>query len=111
TQTSTRTASSTASIQKSRLPRIMWTAISFRIASIPISTSTTGRIPGYMQADGEPMSVLARLDKRGQLFWVMAGFILVVGVWAVDVLTGPEIAVSIFYLIPIVLVAWFAGRP
>ena len=38
------------------------------------------------------------------------GFIFVAAVGVVDFLTGSEIAFSVFYLIPIVLVTWFSGR-
>ena len=57
-----------------------------------------------------PMNILESLDKRGQLFWVIAGLVLVAGIATIDVVTGPEISFSFFYLIPIVLVVWFAGR-
>ena len=39
----------------------------------------------------------------------MAGLVLVFGVGIVDVLTGYELAFSLFYLFPIALVTWFGG--
>ena len=57
-----------------------------------------------------PLNIVTSLDRRGRPFWVAAGLMLITGVWTVDVLTGPEVSLSIFYLIPIVLVTWFAGR-
>ena len=56
------------------------------------------------------MNMLAGLGKRSPLFWMTTGFIFVVAVGVVDFLTGSEIAFSLFYLIPIVLVTWFSGR-
>jgi diguanylate cyclase (GGDEF)-like protein len=43
-------------------------------------------------------------------FWAGVGIVLIALVGIVDYLTGVEIAVSLFYLIPISLVVWFAGR-
>ena len=56
------------------------------------------------------MKIIASLEKRSQFFWAMAGLALIVAVGIVDFLTGYEIAFSLFYLIPISLVTWFAGR-
>jgi len=39
-----------------------------------------------------------------------AGLLLVLGIGAIDVLTGPELSISLFYLIPIAMVSWFSGR-
>lgn len=39
------------------------------------------------------------------------GFFLLFLVWALDIVTGPELAFSIFYIIPIALVAWRQGTP
>jgi len=41
---------------------------------------------------------------------VIIGLLLVVLLGAVDYLSGPEISFSIFYLFPIYLVSWYAGR-
>ena len=56
------------------------------------------------------MKIIASLEKRSQFFWATAGLALIVAVGIVDFLTGYEIAFSLFYLIPISLVTWFAGR-
>jgi len=56
------------------------------------------------------MNILASLKKRSSLFWVTAGLIGVIAVGFADFSTGRELAFSLFYLIPIVLVTWFAGR-
>jgi diguanylate cyclase (GGDEF)-like protein len=57
------------------------------------------------------MNIVNNLEKRSKLFWAITGIVLLFGVGAVDFLTGYEISFSLFYLFPIILVAWFAGRP
>ena len=57
------------------------------------------------------MPGLSSLEKRSKHFWITTGFLLIVLVSLVDVLTGPEISFALFYIIPIVLVTWFTGRP
>jgi len=56
------------------------------------------------------MNILASLKQRSPLFWIMAGLIGVALVGVADFSTGRELAFSLFYLIPIVLVTWFSGR-
>jgi signal transduction histidine kinase len=51
--------------------------------------------------------VLSRLRRMSML---LLGISLLVLVGTVDYLTGPEIAFSIFYLVPVSLLAWFFGR-
>ncbi|MDP3921161.1 MAG: HAMP domain-containing sensor histidine kinase [Candidatus Omnitrophota bacterium] len=41
---------------------------------------------------------------------IVWGFLCLAAVVTVDYLTGPEIAVSIFYLLPIAYLAWYGGR-
>ncbi|TAK14116.1 MAG: diguanylate cyclase [Anaerolineae bacterium] len=50
------------------------------------------------------------LEERGGLFWALVGvgFVLLVG-W-LDLITGYELAFSLFYFAPISLTAWYAGR-
>ncbi|HEX7541629.1 MAG TPA: GGDEF domain-containing protein [Anaerolineales bacterium] len=50
------------------------------------------------------------LEKRSKLFWGAVGFILVVFLGIVDYQTGVEISITLFYLIPIFLLAWFADE-
>jgi diguanylate cyclase (GGDEF)-like protein len=54
--------------------------------------------------------MLSYLEKRSEIFWVVVGLVLVSGVGMIDVLTGPELSFSLFYLIPIATVTWFAGK-
>lgn len=54
---------------------------------------------------------LRNLEQRGRLFWLTVGLLFLAAVAAADFLTGREVAFSLFYLIPILLVAWFVGRP
>jgi diguanylate cyclase (GGDEF)-like protein len=44
------------------------------------------------------------------LFWVIIAAIMVAVIGGVDILTGSEMSVSFFYLIPICLVTWVSGR-
>ena len=55
------------------------------------------------------MGLMPFLEKRSKLFWGVVGFILVVVLGIVDYLTGVELSITLFYLIPIFLVTWFAG--
>jgi diguanylate cyclase (GGDEF)-like protein len=50
------------------------------------------------------------LDKRGRWFWGAVGFVLVVFFGIVDYWTGVELSITLFYLLPIFLVAWFADE-
>jgi diguanylate cyclase (GGDEF)-like protein len=49
-------------------------------------------------------------SRRSQTFIVIIGLLIVVIFGFVDYLTGPELAFSIFYLLPILLVTWYARR-
>jgi diguanylate cyclase (GGDEF)-like protein len=51
--------------------------------------------------------MLSFFDKRGRLFWATIGFILVIVVGIADYLTGVELSITLFYLIPIFLVVWY----
>ena len=50
------------------------------------------------------------LEHRSKPFWIIADTILIAGIGVVDFLTGYELAFSLFYLFPVSLVTWFAGR-
>ena len=49
-------------------------------------------------------------NKQSKSFLTAFGFVLVVLIWVVDYLTGPEFSSLTFYLIPIIFVTWFVGR-
>lgn len=55
-------------------------------------------------------SLLQALNRLSAAFWVLLSLALLGAVAAIDILTGPELAFSVFYLAPILLVTWFAGR-
>lgn len=55
--------------------------------------------------------IIAYLDKRSNPFWMSTCIILIAGIGIVDFLTGYELAFSLFYLFPVFLVTWFAGKP
>ncbi len=54
-------------------------------------------------------SVNEYLNGQSKTFLIALGFMLVLLVGAVDYVTGEEINVTIFYLLPISLAAWFMG--
>jgi diguanylate cyclase (GGDEF)-like protein len=56
------------------------------------------------------VNLLTSLEKKGKSFWIVTGFASIGVVGILDFLTGYELSVSFFYLIPIVLVTWFTGR-
>jgi diguanylate cyclase (GGDEF)-like protein len=56
------------------------------------------------------MNLIASLEKPGRLFWIIMGFVLIGVVGVFDYLTDSEFTFSFFYLIPIALVTWLAGR-
>ena len=49
-------------------------------------------------------------EKRNILFWVVTGIACISATGVIDYLTGYEIAFSAFYLFPISLLTWFAGK-
>jgi len=55
------------------------------------------------------MIIIGNFEKRSKFFWMVIGILLITGVGFVDYWTGYEISFSLFYLIPISLLAWFAG--
>jgi diguanylate cyclase (GGDEF)-like protein len=56
------------------------------------------------------MSLTEERGKPSRLFWVLVGFALIAAIGGLDYLTGFEYSFSLFYLIPVTLVAWFSGR-
>lgn len=56
------------------------------------------------------VTVMAFLARRSKTFIIVLGFALVIVLGGIDYLSGSEISFSIFYLLPISLVAWFVGR-
>jgi diguanylate cyclase (GGDEF)-like protein len=50
------------------------------------------------------------LRNHSKLFWATIGLVSIIGVGYFDFLSGFEIAISLFYLIPISLVVWFGGK-
>ncbi len=59
---------------------------------------------------GASERLLAALERRETWVWVVVGFVLVPILGFVDFLTGYELSLSLAYLIPVTLVAWFGGR-
>ncbi|OGF44746.1 MAG: hypothetical protein A2536_09370 [Candidatus Firestonebacteria bacterium RIFOXYD2_FULL_39_29] len=50
------------------------------------------------------------LGRKSKVFIIVLGVLLMIMLGITDTLTGYEISFSIFYLAPILLVAWFSGR-
>ena len=50
------------------------------------------------------------LESRSPLFWTIVGFAIVGLLGLLDYATGNELTISLFYLIPIVLVTWVVDR-
>jgi len=56
------------------------------------------------------MTILERLGQRSKSFLLTLGFLLVVLQSVINYLLGPDMALFIFYLLPISLVAWLVKR-
>ena len=55
-------------------------------------------------------TVMEYLSKKSKLFLATLGFLLVLFIGLLDYLTGTEVSVVVFYLLPISLVTWYVGR-
>ncbi|HEX3035525.1 MAG TPA: PAS domain S-box protein [Thermodesulfobacteriota bacterium] len=55
-------------------------------------------------------NIIVHFSEKSRLFIIALGFVFVLLFGIIDYLTGPRIPYSIFYLIPISMVTWFAGR-
>lgn len=56
-----------------------------------------------------PSGMIKSLAGRSPLFWTAAGIFLILLAGALDYVTGPEFSVSLFYLVPVAMVAWYAS--
>jgi len=56
------------------------------------------------------MRAPAVLEHHGHVFWFVTGTILVAVLGLIDYATGYELSFSLFYLLPVFLVAWYSGR-
>jgi diguanylate cyclase (GGDEF)-like protein len=56
------------------------------------------------------MSPTDFLQRQPKWSIVAAGTVLVLGLWFVDYITGPDLSFVVFYLLPVFLVAWYANR-
>lgn len=56
------------------------------------------------------MHAPAVLENRGPVFWFVTGTLLVAVLGLIDYATGYELSFSLFYLLPVCLVAWYSGR-
>ena len=54
--------------------------------------------------------ILSYFEKQSRLSVILVGLLIIIFVGVIDYLTGYEIELAIFYLIPIAFVTWFAGK-
>ena len=53
------------------------------------------------------MNAATFFEKRRKPFWVIAGVVLVIILGIIDYISGYELNISLFYLIPIFMVVWY----
>lgn len=56
------------------------------------------------------MKLLAHMEEKSRFFSALVALALVGAVGVLDILTGYELAFSLFYLLPVSLAAWLAGK-
>ena len=56
------------------------------------------------------MSIASKLENRSKSFWAIISLSLIAIIGIIDDITGDEIALSLFYVIPISLVTWYVNR-
>jgi len=56
------------------------------------------------------MKLVEYFNRQSRAALTLLGFCLILGIGFIDYITGPFIALLIFYLIPVCFVAWFVGR-
>jgi len=56
------------------------------------------------------MQVIEFLQRQSKRCIVSAGVVQVLVLWIIDYVTGPEFSFVVFYLFPVFLVTWFAGK-
>ena len=56
------------------------------------------------------MQAIEFLKRQSKARIVSAGVVLVLLLWVIDYVTGPDFSFVVFYLIPVFLVTWFAGK-
>jgi diguanylate cyclase (GGDEF)-like protein len=56
------------------------------------------------------MQVMEFLQRQSKQRIASAGILLVLVLWCVDYATGPDFSFVVFYLFPVFLVTWFAGK-
>jgi PAS domain S-box-containing protein len=56
------------------------------------------------------MKIFEYLNRKSHTTLVVMGLVMVIYIGALDYVTGPMVALMVFYLIPIIFVAWFVGR-
>ncbi|WP_083901728.1 GGDEF domain-containing protein [Pseudanabaena sp. PCC 6802] len=54
-------------------------------------------------------NMIKSLARQSKAFWIIAGLIQIALLGIIDYLTGYEISLSLFYLVPLAAIAWFIG--
>ena len=55
------------------------------------------------------MNAATFFEKRGKPFWVVSGVVVVIILGIIDYITGYELNIALFYLIPIFMEVWFTN--
>jgi signal transduction histidine kinase len=64
----------------------------------------------WLELEANAVKIIEYLNHSSRNTLVLLGFVLVICIGELDYVTGPMVALMIFYLIPICFVAWFVGR-
>ncbi|MDH5487040.1 MAG: GGDEF domain-containing protein [Gammaproteobacteria bacterium] len=56
------------------------------------------------------INILIQLAEKNRVLSAMGSFLLAIGIGIIDFLTGYELGISLFYLLPVSAATWFAGR-
>ena len=56
------------------------------------------------------MKAFEYLNRKSHTTLIVLGLVMTIYIGELDYVTGPMVALMIFYLIPIIFVAWFVGR-
>jgi signal transduction histidine kinase len=77
---------------------------------VEIKQGFTGYAAEWHDRGMHMLRVIETLGECPKSIIVLSGIVLVGVIGIVDYLTGTEVAVSIFYLLPISLISWFVGK-
>src|SRR5437762_12991146 len=64
-----------------------------------------------MKQQDSSSKLIRFLHGRSLAFYFAVAAVLVAFTFIIDIITGPEISISVFYLAPVALLAWFVSWP